>query len=124
MVRAMARPTLNDIALKLGVSKMTVSRALRGEKHVGAARREEIAAMAKKMGYRPDPEITKLMTHMRRARQRATPRTLAFVWAEKDAEAIISVSKSFGVDAQVIGRVEASEKKELLITTPGGMLTY
>lgn len=43
---------------------------------------------------------------------------------EKDAEAIISVSKSFGVDAQVIGRVEASEKKELIIKTPNGELQY
>jgi len=42
----------------------------------------------------------------------------------KDAEAIISVSKSFGVDARVIGRVEASEKKELVISTPNGQLQY
>lgn len=34
---------------------------------------------------------------------------------EKDADKLISISKSFGVDAQVIGRVEASEKKELVI---------
>jgi phosphoribosylformylglycinamidine cyclo-ligase len=33
----------------------------------------------------------------------------------KDADTLINISKSFGVDAQVIGRVEASEKKELLI---------
>lgn len=43
---------------------------------------------------------------------------------EKDADSIISVSKSFGVDAQVIGRVEASEKKELYILTPNGKLIY
>lgn len=36
---------------------------------------------------------------------------------EKDADKIISVSKKFGVDAQVIGRVEASEKKGLEIKT-------
>jgi hypothetical protein len=30
---------------------------------------------------------------------------------------LIGVSKSFGVDAQIIGRVEPSEKKELLIET-------
>ncbi len=42
----------------------------------------------------------------------------------KDAEAFISVSKSFGVDARVIGRVEASEKKELVISTPNGQLQY
>jgi phosphoribosylformylglycinamidine cyclo-ligase len=35
---------------------------------------------------------------------------------EKDADKIIGVSKSFGVDAQVIGRVEESERKELVIT--------
>ncbi len=43
---------------------------------------------------------------------------------EKDAEAMISVSKGFGVDAKVIGRVEASEQKELKITTPNGVLSY
>jgi phosphoribosylformylglycinamidine cyclo-ligase len=34
---------------------------------------------------------------------------------EKDADTLIDISKSFGVDAQVIGRVEESEKKELVI---------
>ncbi len=40
---------------------------------------------------------------------------------EKDANAIINVSKSFGVDAQIIGRVEESDKKELAITNRMGM---
>ena len=44
---------------------------------------------------------------------------------EKDAGSIIDVAKSFGVDAQVIGRVEASSKKELSITVAGsGKLEY
>jgi phosphoribosylformylglycinamidine cyclo-ligase len=43
---------------------------------------------------------------------------------EKDAETIISVAKRFGVEAQVIGRVEQSTKKELLIKTPAGELKY
>jgi len=34
---------------------------------------------------------------------------------EKDAESIINISKKFGVDAQVIGRVKEGEKKELVI---------
>jgi phosphoribosylformylglycinamidine cyclo-ligase len=42
----------------------------------------------------------------------------------KDADAIISVSKNFGVDAQVIGRVEESEKKELVIKTSSEELIY
>jgi len=43
---------------------------------------------------------------------------------EKDADNIISVSKSFGIDAQVIGRVEACEKKELMIRSNNLSLTY
>ncbi|WP_395745779.1 LacI family DNA-binding transcriptional regulator [Prosthecobacter sp.] len=81
----MGRLSLNDIAARLGVSKMTVSRALRGGKHVEAELREKIVRMAEEMGYRPDPEIAKLMTHMRRARGVSEPRTLGFVWAERSA---------------------------------------
>lgn len=44
--------------------------------------------------------------------------------SEKDADKIISISKSFGVDAQAIGRVERSEKKELHIKLPNGTLIY
>ncbi|MBO9620938.1 MAG: phosphoribosylformylglycinamidine cyclo-ligase, partial [Niabella sp.] len=36
---------------------------------------------------------------------------------EKDAGAIIAVAQSFGVDARIIGRVEAAEKQELEIHT-------
>jgi phosphoribosylformylglycinamidine cyclo-ligase len=43
---------------------------------------------------------------------------------EKDADQIISVSKSFGVNAQVIGRVTDSVKKELVIRGQGVDLTY
>lgn len=43
---------------------------------------------------------------------------------EKDADKIISISKSFGVDARVIGRVEASTKKELLIKIGETELVY
>jgi phosphoribosylformylglycinamidine cyclo-ligase len=43
---------------------------------------------------------------------------------EKEADNMISVAKSFGVDAQVIGRVEASEKKGLEIKAKKGELIY
>lgn len=43
---------------------------------------------------------------------------------EKDADTIINVSKSFGVDAQIIGRVEASEKQVLEIHTSTGILQF
>lgn len=43
---------------------------------------------------------------------------------EKDAESIISIAKSFGVDAQLIGRVEESVKKGLVIRTATTQIEY
>jgi phosphoribosylformylglycinamidine cyclo-ligase len=40
------------------------------------------------------------------------------------AEDIIVISKSFGVDAKIIGRVEASDKKKLTIKSEYGTFTY
>jgi phosphoribosylformylglycinamidine cyclo-ligase len=34
---------------------------------------------------------------------------------EKDAESIIAVSKQFGIEAKIVGRVEAGDKKELVL---------
>jgi len=40
------------------------------------------------------------------------------------AEDIIAISKSFNVDAQIVGRVEASENKKLTITSEFGTFNY
>tara|TARA_R110002050_G_scaffold102774_1_gene211614 strand:- start:53250 stop:54413 length:1164 start_codon:yes stop_codon:yes gene_type:complete len=43
---------------------------------------------------------------------------------EETAQKIISISESFNIPAQVIGRVEASEKRELIITSEYGEFKY
>ncbi len=43
---------------------------------------------------------------------------------EKDADAIITVSKSFGVDAQVIGRVEECDTKQVEIKSGSGVIVF
>jgi phosphoribosylformylglycinamidine cyclo-ligase len=40
------------------------------------------------------------------------------------AEDIITISKSFNVDAKIVGRVEASDSKKLTITSEYGMFEY
>jgi phosphoribosylformylglycinamidine cyclo-ligase len=40
------------------------------------------------------------------------------------ADALISRISEFGMEARVIGRVEAAEKKELMIDTGGGRIGY
>ena len=44
--------------------------------------------------------------------------------SEKEAEAIIGISKKMGVDARVIGRVEESKTKQLVIKSGTGELVY
>lgn len=43
---------------------------------------------------------------------------------EKDAKSIIDIAKSFDIDAQVIGRVEESQRQELVINTASGKLVF
>jgi phosphoribosylformylglycinamidine cyclo-ligase len=43
---------------------------------------------------------------------------------ENHAEALIKIAAEFGIEAQITGRVVASEKKYLQIHTPEGSLEY
>ena len=43
---------------------------------------------------------------------------------ENDAARIIEISKSFNIDAQIVGRCEASDKKELIIRSEFGEFPY
>ncbi|MGA3266229.1 MAG: LacI family DNA-binding transcriptional regulator [Verrucomicrobiota bacterium] len=53
---------LKDIAQRIGVSVMTVSKALRDEPDVSAATRERIRALARQLGYVPDSTAQGLRT--------------------------------------------------------------
>lgn len=43
---------------------------------------------------------------------------------ETTAQGIIDISKSFNIDAQIIGRVEASDQHQVTIHSPEGMINY
>jgi len=44
--------------------------------------------------------------------------------AQEFAEEVIAISKSFHIDAQIVGRVEESDKKELIIRSENGIYHY
>jgi phosphoribosylformylglycinamidine cyclo-ligase len=49
---------------------------------------------------------------------------MEFYVTEKMAESIITISKSFGIDAQIVGRVEESASKKLTLVSDYGRFTY
>ena len=70
-------PTLHDLAKVLGLSTMTVSRALRGAPKVARATRERVLAAAQKLGYAPDPHLARLMEAVRSRKKSGTRATIA-----------------------------------------------
>jgi LacI family transcriptional regulator len=62
------RVGLRQIAEAAGVCLMTVSLSLRDSPKISPATRERIHRFARELGYRPDPELSRLMKHLRTSR--------------------------------------------------------
>lgn len=77
-----------DIARACGVSRNTVSLALRKDPQIAKATRQRIERMAQKMGYVRDPVLGEVMAGMRGRKRSALGRVLALVNANPDPEAI------------------------------------
>jgi LacI family transcriptional regulator len=73
------RATIKDIARESGYSVMTVSFALRNHEKVKSSTREKIHKVAEKLGYRPDPEIARLMERVRRNPELETTESFALL---------------------------------------------
>src|ERR1051325_9261392 len=76
MAEKSSNPTMQRIADAAGVSRMTVSLALRNHPRISAATRERIRQVAERLGYHPDPEVSKLMAYLRRAKPAKHARVL------------------------------------------------
>jgi LacI family transcriptional regulator len=74
-----ARPTLQDIADLVGVGKATVSLALRNHPKISTATRDRVKAAAEKLGYRPDPALSKIAAHRWRSREHPSDFVVAFI---------------------------------------------
>jgi LacI family transcriptional regulator len=72
-------PNLKSIADQAGVSVSTVSRALSGSPLLPEATKVRIGRLARLLGYRPDPKLASLMTHLRRSKHQRFTGTLTFV---------------------------------------------
>lgn len=72
---------MEELAKAAGVSKMTVSLALRDNAKISAPTRERIQALADKMGYRPNPLVQTLMANLRSTRPTRYHSTIAWITA-------------------------------------------
>lgn len=85
---------MRRIAIAAGVSVMTVSRALRDSPLVTSALRTRVKKIAAKLGYRPDPELAKLMKHLRRHHKPTYVATLAAITSVEDGKEPLELKKS------------------------------
>ena len=77
------RSTLKQIADVLGVSRMMVSRALREGTSVNPQLRAKIRETAAQVGYKPDRQISAVMSAIRRSQTGSYRETLAFIWTHR-----------------------------------------
>ncbi len=73
------RVTLSDIAKKAGVHVTTVSLALRNHPRLPGKTRQRLQALAREMGYAPDPFLRALVAYRGKVMTRKNPPTLAYV---------------------------------------------
>ena len=85
--RFVPSPNMTDIAKAAGVSKNTVSLALRGSLKVSAVTRRRIEKAAKSLGYRPNPTVAHLMAELRQNRSQGYQSTLAIINAHEHKDA-------------------------------------
>jgi LacI family transcriptional regulator len=71
--------TMRQIAERLGLSVMTVSRALRNAPGVAVATHRRVLALARRLHYRPDPALAVLNAYRLGRRKRTNFEPLAFI---------------------------------------------
>ncbi|XHR30594.1 MAG: LacI family DNA-binding transcriptional regulator [Chthoniobacteraceae bacterium] len=72
-------PSQKEIAIRAGLTQATVSMALRNHPAICLATREHVQRIAREMGYRPNPFVASLMTHIRSGRRLEDQGTLAVI---------------------------------------------
>lgn len=78
-----SQTSVHAVAEACGVSAMTVSRVLRNSPNVLPETRARVLAAAEKAGYRPDPQVARLMELVRGHRASKVRATLALIRDER-----------------------------------------
>lgn len=76
---------LRDIAEIAGVTRMTVSKALRGAQGVSEENRERIKKIARELGYKPNPNVAKSLSEIAKTGHAKVGERLAFLTTHNTA---------------------------------------
>ncbi|RRO16968.1 LacI family transcriptional regulator [Saccharopolyspora rhizosphaerae] len=121
-----ARPTIYDVARQCGVAASTVSRTFSNPARVSPATRERVQQVAREVGYEPRP--------LARAEAPGRIRVLTLVVSDISNPYYVTVIKAAQAraiernytlalaDSDESAQVEASNLRQLLATTSGGIL--
>ncbi|MGE9294309.1 MAG: LacI family DNA-binding transcriptional regulator [Puniceicoccales bacterium] len=115
------RISLSDIARESGYSRAAVSYALRNDSNISKKAREHIQAVAKRMGYRPDPAIAKLMLRLNGERKQSPGSRIAFLNVGNRADFIAETPtlRDFFQSARTRAREHGYDCEEFWLHEPG-----
>jgi len=103
--------TQKDIARRLGVTVATVSLALRNDPRISLETRSRVQAIAKELGYRPNPVVAALAASRWKSDRQQNREVIAFVSSARGS--LPGLEKALSDHAESVGyrleRVDASE---------------
>ncbi len=131
------RPTINDIAKRVGLSKASVSRALNGKADVGPETRKRVFKLAAQMGYVPSASARALSNGRSNTLGLLVP-TLTWPWIlevlrgvaeeiERSGYSLMLYTTASGADSEhafMSQVVPAGVVDGLALVIPPGMLDY
>ena len=82
---------MQEVADAVGVSRMTVSRALRNDPKISDGTKVRVRNACLKLGYQPDPRLSELMSHLRRSRNHRAIETIGYLHLMPEHDAGLSL---------------------------------
>jgi DNA-binding LacI/PurR family transcriptional regulator len=85
----MKRVTMTDVSRRAGVSKNTVSLALRNDPQIPESTRQRVRQAAADLGYTANPVVSELMAELRRGSEAGYKHNFALINANHDRQAFL-----------------------------------
>lgn len=79
--------SMNDVAKAAGVSKMTVSLAIRKDPHISAQTQKKVMRVVAKLNYVGNPHVAELMSRLRTSKSACFKATIGLINANEDPKA-------------------------------------